>query len=503
MRSALVLAALLTATSSIQASITTTPLSATTPEELVDSTRAAIQLGYQYARRNDLSSAAAAFGSAIQSSGFARLPEEERYQTLLLAGQIAEDTGKHQAAHVLLVQASESSKADSLAWHSRLAAAFYLQDYRDSAECVTAIARRWPDTLGQINDQAIYAIEGSLDADQAQTGQQQRLLQALFDAKWTDDDGEPSQFWRDLTRLLLKKGDMDGATMVAGRIRSARVALSMRVDKRFDPITQANPSAYDVDRLVAAEIAAARAQTRVDPGELRPWVLLQGLLLDTLQYDEALAIADDIIARVRNGQGTSIYSDFNDEYPWLLDRRANTLEGLGRWDEAVRQRELAARRPEGGVMNVSQVINLGALYANLQRSEDALDAVSEVGPMSAFGRMQLESVRLQATLQQGDETAAARHMAYLREHRTDAIAAWGDALLLQGDLDAAADVLVERLRSDRWLTDALVEMQQYADVRRAPADAERLERWRAMLAKPKVLAALDKVGRIERFNLAP
>jgi tetratricopeptide (TPR) repeat protein len=501
MRNVLMGIVILAATFSVQASVTATQLPPSTPMQQAESTRETIRSGHDALRSNDQLAAFAAFDSAIRSNGFELISEDMRYRTLLIAGQIAHENKRYEEAHALLVSASKSSQADSPAWHYRLAAAYAMEDYADSALCVASIAGEWPDTLGQINEQAIVMIEGKLADDPSQTARQQEFLQSLFDAGWSSADGGPDFFWRDLARLLLANGEAEKAAIVAARIHSARVALSMRIDKRFDGITQRNLAAYDVDRLAAKEIATARAKAASMADELHPLTFLQGLLLDTLQYDQALALADAVIAKVKDKDGAAVYKDFDDEYIWILDQRARALARLGRWDDAVEQWSRAARRPENGIMNVSQILNLGLFYADLERPGEALNMVSDLGPMSPYGRMQLEMVGLKAALQQGDESALAMRLHYMREHRADAIATWQDALLFSGDLDAAADLLVERLESAQWRSDALADAQEYADATTTPLETKRLQRWRTVLATPKVSLALWKFGRIEHFRL--
>jgi len=70
-------------------------------------------------------------------------------------------------------------------------------------------------------------------------------------------------------------------------------------------------------------------------------------------------------------------------------------------------------------------------------------------------------------------------------------------------LVAAGDLLVERLNNEHWRSDALADMQFYAETKRLPFDAIQQGRWQQVLAQPKVIKALDKVGRIEVFSLAP
>jgi len=471
------------------------------PEAEADATRNAIRDAFFNIKNNDWDAAAAAFDAAIHSRGFATLPEELRYPTLLTAGQVAERAEKHAVAHALLVQATHSSQADAPAWHERLSAAYALSDDVDSGLCLTTIAQRWPGTLDQINSSAIYTLERRL-GKLPDTSHQMAMLQALFDAHWLSDEGEPSDFWRDLALLHLGKRDIDQAKLAAARVRSARIAISMRIDKRFDAVTLANPGAFDVDRIAATELETARADAKAAPDTLRPLVVLQGVLLNLRRFDEVVALGDAVIARASEDAGKSVYTDYDDRYVWVLDQRSRALAALGRSDDAIAQWERSTRHPENGEVNVSQVLNLGGYYADLQRPDDALEVISELGPMSPYGRMQLEMVQLVAAIDQSDSAATATHLAFMREHRGEAISTWQNALLMTGDLDAAADLLVERLRSEQWRGGALEDIQDYAGTEMTPMGAQRQARLKSVLARPEVLRALDKVGRIERFNLA-
>ncbi|HET6554601.1 MAG TPA: hypothetical protein VFG49_13825 [Dyella sp.] len=479
------------------------PETVTTPAtQDVDAARENVRLAVIYARNGNMVSAKEALDRVMHVAQFERLPEKVRFSALVLAGGIAEDEEKPREAHDLLVRASAFAESDLFVWSNRLITAYTIQDYRDSARCVITIARRWPDKLDTFHERAFIIVGRELDAS-ADQELQRDYLQALFDAGWKTSEGEPSEFWRRLASLWLRAGNTQKAVAAAARIQSARVVLAMRVDKQFDVLTRSNPGSYDVDRAVAREIEDAREQIKASPDRLAPVVRLQGLLLSVQHYDEVIALADDVQAKTRDGQGPSLYKDFDEKYIWLLDERSRALARLGRWDEAVRQWEVAARRPEQGGMNVSQIINLGQLYADLRRPREALDTVQELGNVSDYGRMQLEIVRLQAAIVQQDQVAIATHMDYMREHRNDAIATWQAALLQTGDMDGAATLLIERLGSEAWRSDALSEMQQYAPIQTTPMDAERMKRWRAVIARPDVQKALAKVGRVETFKLDP
>lgn len=471
------------------------------PQDQITSVTEAIEQGVADLRDNNVEAASTAINNAIQSPVFAKLPQNEQYRALLLAGMMAFDKRDYGKAHVLLKRATGIDQTSQRAWYVRLESAVNVQDYEDSARCITAIAQKWPDILHQIDPGVVFEIETYLRETNSKI--ERDYLQALFDTDFDDHLGGTNALWRDLALLWLREGNAQKAVLVSQRITSARTKLSMLVDKRFDAITQKNTQAYDIDRAVEKELADDRAQVSAAPDQLKPLLTLQELLLGTHHYDEALAVADKVIAKTADGKGSTTYKDFDEIYVWVLDARARSLERLGRWDDAANQWEHAARRPEHGEMNVSQIINLASFYANLQRPKEALDTLSELGNMSPYGRMQFEMVKLKVAIGQRDQAAISEHLAYMREHRADAISTWQNALLLSGDLNAAGDLLVERLANEKWRSDALVDMQNYADVAMPPMAAELERQSEKVIAEPKVQKALAKVGRIEHFNLDP
>lgn len=450
--------------------------------------------------REDIPSAQAELEKAIEARDFADLPADLRYRALLAASVLAEQNGDVGKAHELTLQATAFDEADDTAWTTRLSTAFSLGDYRDAGHSLAVSARRWPEKLSDVMPSAIWQLHHHLkQANDADVDRE--MLDALFDAGWRDNGVEPSDLWRDLALLYVQHDAIERATTAALRITSGQTALSMLVDKRFDPITLKHPQAFDVDRLVAAEIEAAETRMKAHPDQLAPITDLQELLLITRRYPRVLSVSDEAVAHAAHGDGEKAYTDFSEKYNWVLDNRFRALAHEGRWDDALRVEELAARRPEQGGMNVSQLINLGELYADLNQPDKAADAIAEIGDMSPYGRMQLESVKLRIAVEKNDDAAVVAAMAYLREHRADAIATWEDALLLRGELDAAAALLIERLENPAWRNRALLDMQHYAQVIETPVDKVIHDRWDTITARPDVQAVMRKVGRVKRFGI--
>jgi hypothetical protein len=91
--------------------------------------------------------------------------------------------------------------------------------------------------------------------------------------------------------------------------------------------------------------------------------------------------------------------------------RAVALERAGRSDDAAAQLMSASLGN-----NTNQLLNLGELYCELRRLQDALDSIGRVrGDTSPYGAMQLEWVRLEAAVQLGRSAASRGFVEILRE----------------------------------------------------------------------------------------
>lgn len=445
-------------------------------------------------------SAAPELDAAIASKGFGQLPASIRYPALQAAGAIALQDGYYAKAHRLAVRATGFDRANSYAWMVRLFSAFSTNDYRDAGQCMAVVARRWPDQLDNVHPEGVLSLHHQLramhddDVDRA-------MLNALFDAHWQGGRSAYDTLWRDMALMDIQHHDMKRAAAVAGRIRSAQTALSMRVDKRFDPITRAHPEAFDVDRLLAAQIKATGAWIKARPSQLEPVERMQELLLVKTRYSDVLSVSNAAVARAGRGDGSKAYTDFGDTYNWVLNQRALALAHEGRWHDAVREMTRAAQQTEHGSMNVSQSINLAGMYTDLGEPDKAAAALNEPGDMSPYGHMQFAYVKLQIALEKHDTRAIARHMAYLRKHRAVDLATWQRVLLKRDDLDAAAALLIRRLKNPDSRNQALIDMQHYAQGSQTRIMKTMTRRWNAVTSRPDVRAELNKVGRIERFDI--
>ena len=458
------------------------------------------------AKKNDLKTALALSQAVVAAPAFAGLDPEQQHVALMLVGALRLQTGDAAGAIGFLKRSSAMDQADDTDWELRTQAGVALSDFDDAVQSLATLARRWPASLGDIDDADVFSVARQAGKLPDGDNRQFALRSALFEAHWkpTDPFNDASEIWRELARQLLARGQAPRAAEVAAAVSGPGVVLSMRIDRDFDALVQAAPERFDVDAARDRRIAELRAKVAAAPTSLDGVNILADMLVQSAHDEEALKLLDDALARAQPpGGAKSVYADAADKLIWTMNLRAWALKHLGRYDEAIAQMRKAAERPEDGSVNVSQTINLGDELVEAGRPLEALKAVAGITPrsVSAYGLMAAEEVRGIAWFQLHDDAALAKSLALAKAHADDAPDALLDITLLTGDQDAAAALIIGRLADPARRADALVILQDW----RLPPGAtafvrDQDRRLKAVRDRPDVQAAIAKVGHIERFE---
>lgn len=470
------------------------PASDTASQQLADAN--------QLLADGDWPKALSALKSIVDSKSFSELNDDLQYRVLVISGRTALDHGPPQLAYGYLIRVTSMRQATDADWYARLRAADKLENRTGTISALTTLIQRWPDRAGQLNDDYIFRMVSV--AKQLRDGSELPLLQSLYDAHWKQKwDIEPSSSWRDLSLGLLEKGQFRQANAVAAHVTDPYILIAMRADRRFDAVVAANPAQFDIVAAADREIKAFQAASETTPRSLELKWRLIGALLSRQRYDAALAASDSVLSDIRSTNFPErLFEHFADQRSTFLEFRAIVLERLERWDEAVAQMSSASLLTEKYSGNVDQIINLGALYCELRRPNDCLSAIGKLtAKTSAFGVMRLEDVRLDAAMQLGDTKQVARSLSYMRAHRADAPQAYEDALLTANHVDREAAELIRELLDKDERQDALLSVQMFAPTPDTPRDMELEARRRAMINRPGVQAAIQKVGRVESYRL--
>jgi hypothetical protein len=474
----------------------------------VKALRAALQDGTTKAQNSEFAAAAQVLKAVVTSPAFTQLNGQEQYFSYYLLGLAELNSNDQHAALIMLKLATLSSYSSGGDWQLRLSAAFIIKDYDDSIDSLETIAARWPGSLTEISDSAIYLLANKAAAESDDRAI--ALLSALHTAKWRPQS--PFQIadflWFELARAYVNRGDTTAAVAVLADVDDAGILIRVRSDKRFDRIVLANPSHFDVNTALARAVEKVKSQAAAAPDSLEGVNNLADVLIKANRAAEALTILDRAIARAKPevGAAASPYSDYDRQMNWTLNQRARALSAVGRQQDSLDAYARGARRPEDGNVNVSQAINLADAYYANARPKDALDAVADLNPASAsgYGRMALASAQACAYVQLNDQPNLTKALDYMRAHVPDGEHPLLESLICANDLDEAAKLLIAELQDPARRTETLYFFQDFiAPPGAPPIDLENRRRLLALRERPDVAAAISAVGRVDSYPLLP
>jgi tetratricopeptide (TPR) repeat protein len=469
-----------------------------TPNATVAAARKHLRSAVESADSNDATGAQALVLSVINDPVFDSLDEPTRHAALALATQLAMQTENVEQGHRFALRATQSPEQSAVDWRNRLAASVKIGDARDEAECLINIARRWGHDSSMMPEATVRQVVH----DTAHVDAQVRLdlLLALYELRWRPGEGgQPFGWCLELSRLLLDANRRQEAIQVASIVEDPRSIIALRADRRFRPLLKSDMVRSDPRRAAKDQIEADRKQVRDTPRSLPALQRLIYALLDSRLDTEALALAEDAVRRIdAAADGPAPYDDVGN-FGFLLNSRSTALVHLGRSDEAVQQLQRAAQLPHKRD-TVSQPINLALLLCDLDRPEEALQALPESEPTSGYGKMLIALAQLTAAVERGASADADKALTYLREHRKDSPSTLQSGLLRAGALDEAEHEFLFRLNDPEERTSMLVEAQDYFDVKLPPRSAEWRNRFIALRDRPEVRAAITPVGEIDRYS---
>jgi beta-barrel assembly-enhancing protease len=434
---------------------------------------------------------------AIAAPAFKSLAVDDQFQALTLATAATTPT-ETTLAHSYLDRAialpgigfEDQLATLGLAVNSGYAAA--------AAKSLTLLARQWPDRLASFDNRLIFRALWL--AERVAPGDRLLVLQALYAAHWKVEwDIEPSAYWRDLALLLLEQGSLREAIDVSTHVTEPYVLIGMRADRRFDGIVAAHPEQFEVELAADRELKFFQSLSDEHPKSLALKARVMEALLHEQHYAAMLAASDYAVQEISaTNFPDKLYDDYVEEHGSYFYLRSVALQREGLWDEAVAQ--LVEAGHEG---DISQLINLASLYCALDRPKEALTVMSPVGPTrtSAYGTMQVEAVRLQSAVELGDRAQLSRSMQYLSSHYADAPRAYLYALMVAKQLDRAAHYLITTLEDKELRQSILPDIQEYLPNPGSKTELEMEARWRSVIARKEVQAAIHKVGRVESYHL--
>lgn len=328
-----------------------------------------------------------------------------------------------------------------------------------------------------------------------------RLAEALLVLNWkAEGDAELVDSYRKLAiDGRLERGDVSGARALADEIETPSPLLDLLVAKKYDPLFDSG-----VDRVQrlrqAVELEGVRSgrDFNADPDDAKLRLRRIQHLRSVGDNAEVLKLTDAYAADM------GLVAEAQEDAFWAINERAYSLLELGRSGEAVALMEKLlgldmATYPDLVSMSINHAVILNAAgrpsdaFAHAEKLANTVE-----GYASPYGHMWIWSAAACALAAADRGTEAQPWLDKIEAHRSDNMAALSRTLTCLNRLDEAEAVIVERLSADDP-TEMILVLQDYRDDGFAPAsefgklmEARRNE----LAARPAVVAALGKVGRI-------
>lgn len=432
----------------------------------------------------------------VDRADFKTYPQEFQHAMHAVRVELAQELGRHSQALAYARRATAVEGAGVDQWRMRYFAAWRAGDDADAGQSLITLVGYGAGALDGVDAQTMrgFVLAGVLQAPEGRT-LQTRIIDALFDAGW---DEEASGLWLIGATRALDRGDAARAVRFAAKIEGPSERIVMATDHRFANLRDDEPSLVDVTSALERQLLEVRRKAEADPSDVDAATVYALRLMLRGRLDQALSVINTTIQQAEAGDEKSgVRTTETDDFIWALDTRSRILVRLGRHDEAVVDLRRAARRPEGGGMNISHAINLGSLYVSIDRPEQALEAVIDIeqGNASPFGLMQAALVRACAQAALGRAADLKATMAWMEAHASDAPEAFGAAAACNNQESRAAADLIARLDDPDRRGAALLSVQDYLDTPvQTESDRRESAFWDRVHARDDVKAAIDRAG---------
>jgi tetratricopeptide (TPR) repeat protein len=466
-----------------------------------DGLRTMIRWALAHAQGADFALTEAPLEQVLAASGFTAMPTAEQHLLVTMTALVAYRNKAFGRAHELAAQATAMSEATPDDWVLRVGSAVASGDISDALLSTQTICTQWRTALGQIGSEIPAIVERSNYPQYREA--RGALLESLYAVRWEPAiSSTRGEIWLQYALHLIEQGDKERAREAASHLADPYSIIGLRADDRFKKVRGADYVLTNVPKAAAALLKYRQDRSHQNPRMLVYVVALGHVQLEQLRAEEALALADAALAAIASAPAnTTPFDDQPGEYQSLLALRAEALYQLGRFSEALAQLQSAVDLPARYTHGSSRKFRLAEWLCQLDQAPAALAALPEINATNVQAAMRVQAIRADVALSSGDTEAWTTAVGELREHEADAPEYLQRALLHQGDLDGAAQVLLRRLESPEQRLATLINIQTYQEVPAPPRVRSWQAQERSLLQRADVQAAIKKIGNIDKYAL--
>lgn len=307
---------------------------------------------------------------------------------------------------------------------------------------------------------------------------------------------------RNIERLL-GRGEIQAAMAELDKVLFSSARIRIRTSSDFEALWLQPGFDEMTDPVAGEEATLERAMQRAESHPLS--LSLVGQQVRSLtrlgRLEEATGLAENAIQQLEDGEP---FEDADARATWIMNELAIRLYAQNRREEANQWMERSTTLSESGNTNVSQVINYATMLMLQGEHEQALRTLEGVGRPSDYGEMWIQSVRACSGHQLGRTEVRDEALNRLEDGWGDNPPAYQRALLCLDEMDAAAELMLDRLAATPHRNEAITAMQNRPLLigREVMPLADVIDaRFTALKQRPDLQAAATEHGRIETIDL--
>lgn len=386
---------------------------------------------------------------------------------------------------------------------------YQLQKADENARVVEVAVRmldRHPDAIDQLRKQWIGDFSRRLWLSDMMDERESLLLAVARAAHktQTEDIDEIRWVFAESVEILSKRGEVDEASQYLRYVKSPKVLAGLLADRDTEAIWAAveQDAGPDLSHAIDGYLAYAKEAADAAPGDFKK---LQ-------RHLDALRLAGRIREAVEFGE--PIVQDWQqieavgeDAY-WFVNDYVYVLSDAGKPDQAqaLMARLVGLGISENGQL-ISMAINRAGLLMHWGKFDASLKAIEDIENLdgkyaSDYGMMWIYDIKACSLYQLGRKDEAEVVMKDSIGPLADKNpSAHTEALLCFGEMDEAANLIVNRLHDDKEKKDAILTFVQVKIPKSTPPFlSELLHRADEVRARPEVRKEFDKVGRAISIN---
>jgi hypothetical protein len=275
--------------------------------------------------------------------------------------------------------------------------------------------------------------------------------------------------------------------------------IALRSDKRFDRYVDRRDPRFDPQQVAQRKLDDLRVSGLLDRRLNAKLAAFGFIQLMVGENEQIVQFTDDMARMVSAGQRPA--GEEATWLAWLLDYRTLALRRLDRIDDSVAAARLTDAVGALGPDAAEHRMNLAFMLSATGHERESDTLLAGMDGLSPFGLAARAYLTFVHARENNDLAAAAAARAEIVSHRKDAPQIHMELLIEEGDMEAAAAALISQLESAEDRTDALLSLQDMRVYPSLPAERVADERWRELKQRADVRAAINRVGRIERYPL--